>query len=688
MRYRHRHRHRLNRGFAATDRRIIAQSSRLVMIWVLRLLVVGKGYEVFIEKDGYNDDNLARFLGLDEPDPFHKKTAQKDLFKLYEQKESEQDVFEKKEANSIQIKNNIARLSKLTGFSPEERDVLAFALLFHASPLLREAAQNTGLYMRETLEVALNRPQNEIRRAISAKSTLMKSGVMEIEEGMGDGPWDHMIEVDFYKDDFVGLMLAGEFELEKLLEGIAVKAPAPSLTLADYEHIKDEIDVLRDYLSQIMKSKKCGVNILIYGAPGVGKTQLARALSKALGFPLLEITSDEESHRSGRLKAYQLTQILLQKSRHFILFDEVEGLLCHRMSMFGSLNSAKAKINQILENNCIPSFWVANSTDDFDKAFTRRFDICLELSIPPKAKRVDMLRKASQNKLEEDVFNRLAHNNEISPAVITRAISVCEEIGGDSKQIEKLINASLDAQGYQKTQTPPLPSLYDPDFVNASGDLRGIYEGLSQTKQGRLCFYGPPGTGKTAFGCWLAEKLNKELIIKRASDLLSMFVGENEKNIRKAFRQARKAKAVLLIDEADSFLFDRRIAKRSWEVSMVNEILTQMENFEGIFIASTNLMDGLDQAVFRRFDMKIKFDYLLAEQALQLFLKHCALFGFRANDAVIKKLQFLSQLTPGDFAVARRQRDFGAINNAQELVNMLQQEIVLKEANKAKIGFA
>ena len=76
-------------------------------------------------------------------------------------------------------------------------------------------------------------------------------------------------------------------------------------------------------------------------------------------------------------------------------------------------------------------------------------------------------------------------------------------------------------------------------------------------------------------------------MVRRASDLLSCWVGATEQNIARAFEEARKDDAVLLIDEADSFLQDRRGAGHSWEVTQVNEVLTQMENFEGVFIATT-----------------------------------------------------------------------------------------------------
>ena len=205
----------------------------------------------------------------------------------------------------------------------------------------------------------------------------------------------------------------------------------------------------------------------------------------------------------------------------------------------------------------------------------------------------------------------------------------------------------------------------------------------------RLCLYGPPGTGKTAFGRWLAEQLDMPLLVRRASDLLSMFVGEAEKNIARAFREAEDDGALLLIDEVDSFLQDRRGAQRSWEVTQVNELLTQMEGFAGVFIASTNLMDGLDPAALRRFDLKVKLDYLRTPQAWALLQRHCAQLGLAAPGAAEQaRLARLKQLTPGDFAAVLRQSRFMPLTSAAALVAGLEGECGLKhDGARHGIGF-
>ena len=138
---------------------------------------------------------------------------------------------------------------------------------------------------------------------------------------------------------------------------------------------------------------------------------------------------------------------------------------------------------------------------------------------------------------------------------------------------------------------------------------------------GTLCFYGAPGTGKTALAEHIATSLDRPLLIKQASDLMSKFVGETEQNMAAHVpARPRPRRRVLLLDEADSFLQDRRGAQRTYEVTEVNEMLQGMERFAGIFVCTTNLMDRIDQAALRRFTFKIRFKPLTAVQREKMFV--------------------------------------------------------------------
>jgi SpoVK/Ycf46/Vps4 family AAA+-type ATPase len=167
-----------------------------------------------------------------------------------------------------------------------------------------------------------------------------------------------------------------------------------------------------------------------------------------------------------------------------------------------------------------------------------------------------------------------------------------------------------------------------------------------------------------------------------------MWVGETEKNFAKMFEEARSERAVLLLDEADSFLQDRSNAQRSWEVTEVNEMLTQMEAFEGTFIASTNLIDKLDPAALRRFDLKVKFDYLRPEQAWVMFQDTACKLGLGVDPVIKGALDLLSVLTPGDFAAVIRQARLRHPGSARDLLERLEAECQVKpEFRRKPIGF-
>ncbi|MBT9476141.1 ATP-binding protein, partial [Polaromonas sp.] len=223
---------------------------------------------------------------------------------------------------------------------------------------------------------------------------------------------------------------------------------------------------------------------------------------------------------------------------------------------------------------------------------------------------------------------------------------------------------------------------YDLAMLNVESrfEIPRIVQALKSRGHGTLCFYGPPGTGKTALAEHVAQALEQPLLIKQASDLMSKYVGETEQNMAAMFREAELEKAVLLLDEADSFLQDRRGAQRTYEVTEVNEMLQGMERHKGIFICTTNLLESLDQAALRRFTFKIQFMPLTTGQRDTMFVTE-ALAGdaLLLTDALQKRLAQLTQLCPGDFAAVKRQGVIlAAALSAEEFLAQLEAEHRIK----------
>ena len=197
-----------------------------------------------------------------------------------------------------------------------------------------------------------------------------------------------------------------------------------------------------------------------------------------------------------------------------------------------------------------------------------------------------------------------------------------------------------------------------------------------------FCLSGPPATGTSAFARYLARRLGLDGLVKRASDLLGMYVGESEKRIASAFAEARDLKAVLIFDEADSLLLDRRDARHSWEITQVNEMLTQMEEHSYPTFFTTNLMDRIDQASLRRFTFDVRFTYL---DATALSRAWATFFG---DLPLPREVLGLGNLTPGDLAQARNRAEvLGQLDRPDSIAALLLEISQQRPGSRGQLGF-
>ena len=682
------------------------ETSPIVGLWAVRVLMGLGMHRDFLSEHGFSNDNLAQVIGLGDwidctRREFDRKKVLTEMRKIHRDMETHSDD---KVVPTI-LQENVVRLSKLVGLSTTDCRILEFAVMIRNESLLDDACDRLGTLSSNkvgyALSVILNLPEKEVRAALGASSILAMSGLVAVDRS---GVSYMQSKLDLLSDHFADLITSSEVEPVGLLRDTVHRSASATLSMDDYRHIDDSLRILRPYLKKSLQTGRKGVNVYIHGAPGTGKSELARTLAAELACELFEVASEDADgdpvNGEKRLRAYRAAQSFFGQRKALLVFDEVEDVFDDGDGIFGRKSTAqtrKAWINRMLEDNVVPTIWLSNSIRGMDRAFIRRFDVVFELTVPPKKQRERIIQSACSDALDAKIVSRIAESQDLAPAVVTRAASVARSIAdelstiGVGTAIEKLISNTLKAQGHKalsKTDSTRLPDIYDPAFIHADVNLCEVATGLKEAMSGRLCLYGPPGTGKTAYAGWLASELGVPLLVKRASDLMSMYVGENEKNIAAAFEEAQQDGALLLIDEVDSFLQDRRGAKARWEGSMVNEMLTQMESFSGVFVASTNLMAGLDQAALRRFDLKVKFDFLKPDQSCELFSRQS---GYLAIDppsrSHLSKVSRLKNLTPGDFAAVARQSRFRRIHSSDDLLIALEAECGIKEGAKSGIGF-
>lgn len=610
---------------------------------------------------------------------------------------------------------NIKLIGQTLNISNAEQEILILRLLMPLIEPFRDKVthlcldctlQSTVDYLR----VMTTRSAGEIRKALQPTSPLLQMGWLTVQPGLVD-----LEDKLLLTDGLLEIFLREHANADELFANFYQPASRTKLEMADYTHLQSDMEVILPYLKTALKEKQSGINILIYGPPGVGKTELAKLLAQILAARLYEVLcTDQEGNAlrgKARFAAGKVSQKMLCKSREpsLLLFDEAEDVFPSRQRFFfeeeddGESGSQgdKAWINKQLETNPVPVIWISNRVATMDKAYLRRFSYSVEIDKMPATIRRRIVKKYSKGlKVSPQWRDKLVKLDQLTPAQIEKAARVarntqkhapeqCEQIA------ERVLKASMRLLKQKHSLQPQAAwTQYDRRFTNTDLDMEALIAGLKRKPRGNFCFYGAPGTGKTALARHIADVTGLPLHIKRASDLLDKYVGESEKNISKMFAEAETQGGILLLDEADSLLADRNHAQRQWEITQVNEMLTQMETFSGIFICTTNLMDKLDAASLRRFDFKAKFDYLSPEQRWALFQQECQRLGgdLPTNPeslAIIKQqVQRLTKLTPGDFAVLSRQvAVLGAIPQPERMIQVLEQECKAKGETFAKIGF-
>ncbi|MEX0624596.1 AAA family ATPase [Saccharospirillum sp.] len=666
-------------------------------LWLLRFFMHSPQLRRRRHLQEYVDESIQQFLeintsGSESDDEPSAKAFKKQLEQAWRQAEQNARPL------PVQIQKNLDRIQTMAGFSETECRLFLLAITMHAHPILSDIPQlsmrTTARDTVQTICTMLQLNYRDVINALSEGSRLLESGLISDSAALSQG--FGLEDLYLPSEQLADQLLSAATETNDILRHVLTPSSAPGQCLNDFQHLGKTLTLLQHYITGATRTPKPGMNILIHGEPGTGKTQLVLAMLAHCGLPLYEPNYQPQRDRftrsASRLSLYRCAQMLMQPGDGWILMDEADHLFETSLFRAQDPDLVKPAMVNLLEKNPLPTIWIVNHPEQVDPAYIRRFDLVLPLNTPPQHQRLKIARQQTGNWVDETALKRLTQIEALTPAIIGRAAEVAQlsDLTDNSQYLEAMVLNTLEAQGHsqarrqwkQKTEEG-----YDPALVNVDMELAPLIEGLKQNPEARMCFYGEPGTGKTALARWISEQLERPLQQTKASDLISPWVGQTEQNLAKAFEQAETDQAVLLIDEVDSFLYPRESASHSWQLTAVNEFLVQMESFNGLFIATTNRMSGLDSAALRRFDLKLEFQALREDQLKRMLHQQADLIGLTIKEGDDMAYKHLVGLTAGDIAAVTRQHRFNPISSMEDLVARLSQNALLKPRVSKPIGF-
>jgi SpoVK/Ycf46/Vps4 family AAA+-type ATPase len=598
--------------------------------------------------------------------------------------------------HTCQGDRNVEMLARLTGLDAPEAAFLQLAAAFCYSPFERQLFNfidsPTGIH--RAIETICDVRGGASARLIRHDGGLARLDVLTALKGRRSSRLDF---ADLLQLTPTGEALLGTLHADELSMARVILKPferAQAATALDWPHLRAQQSLLRSALSAALDQKTPGVNFLIYGGPGTGKTEFVRQLVADVGAVAFAVTETddigEEATRGERLANLRLSQAFLGQSQRVVLvLDEAEDIFRGDYHQFFSRsNESKAWMNALLEKNPHPVIWIGNRISQLDPAYLRRFSYCLEFPATPVVVRNRIARdKLGAVGCSDAIIDTVAALPAVTPAHLdaaARFARLCQttHTAADAA-VESLIRSHLKAGGQSDLPLrPQRVTRFDMRYLNIAGNMtpervlqsleRATPAGESaesaETVAATLLFSGPPGTGKTQLAAEIATRLGRRLVVRTASDINSMWYGESEANVARMFRDCDPRDELLFLDEAEVLLGARESTNHRADRAVTAEFLRWLEVFQGVFICATNHAASFDAALMRRFTFRLEFRPLTFAQRSELYAE-LALERMpseavadrpepEARDAA--RLARLDLLTPGDFAnVARRVKALG-----------------------------
>jgi transitional endoplasmic reticulum ATPase len=445
----------------------------------------------------------------------------------------------------------------------------------------------------------------------------------------------------------------------------------PEIAYEDIGGLEEEIKKVREMIELPMKHPeiftRLGVSppkgVLLYGPPGTGKTLLAKAVAHESQANFVTLNGPEIMSKfvgEAEKKLRTLFDDAEKNAPSIIFIDELDAIAPKREESYGEVErrvvaQLLASMDGMKGRGRVIVIAATNRPDALDPALRRggRFDREIEIGVPNRKARLEILKIHTRNMpLTKEVnIEELADRTygfvgadleglakEAAMNVIRRVIpeyNFKEDEKLPEDILKKLIVRKEDFEEGLKMVQPSAMREVLIDVPNTKWtDIGGMAKAKQELKEvvewpltdpeaftrlgvkapKGVLLYGPPGTGKTLLAKAVATESGANFISVKGPEVLSKWVGESEKAVRKIFAKARQvAPAIIFFDEVDAIASQRSGSNQGAgaDARVVNQILTEMDGMEDmkdvVVMAATNRPELVDPALLRpgRFDRHI-----------------------------------------------------------------------------------
>lgn len=510
--------------------------------------------------------------------PQNNKVEKKDWEALTEYFEAQVAMYEEEKPKKSAFLKNLKRLTKLVGFNQLQKETLSYVYAIFAtdpsySKFFSDVLHGQSSKFPAFIAIAMGAPEKykDIAKYFGQSGVFSRYGLIEYEGLDADDEGIPLIE------EFLKMQMSdSDIADEDLVEALIGKATETELTVKDnFPHLALEAGRIEKIVKAAQKQKKRGVNIVISGPTGSGKTEFVKALAKMMDMNLFAIgeseadntqfSADDQKVAAKRISSLLRAQAILKgQEKTILLMDEFEDFVSNKSDSSKQADpDSKIALNRLLEENFTVTFYNCNDINKFHDSFRNRFFSSLFIGYQPTKIRQNIwAHHLKSNGLKHDLKTALslARRYEAPPRNIGNACSSVALQGGDIALIHDVMQDAAKiskGQGFAFDTSYEVPENYDVNLISSPGDVKQSSQSLqnmsSQNAPHTLLIEGKAGTGKSTYAYYQAEKMVRSVIAADMKDIvIPTQFATPEMNMVGAFMSALNTNSLLVLDNMEA----------------------------------------------------------------------------------------------------------------------------------------